>query len=286
MITGVEGYNEATFPYFPILEELTEDICDRQMTPLEAYDLFDQRRAIARLNPYIDYCSTAITTGGHARREDLTVPEVIEANTLTARRIALVLHNQLALDGRETVLPVDLGSTGWVQSEYMEFWFMTIAGLDFTGRKHLSLGFTQLRSSMDESLRRLEVDLAVMNGKDIDRSLKVEQFARFALGMAAGLKRFGDHLRPASKLVQFVDTQHSLGSFGEGVFADDLHIPKARLVPVGPVPELEAVHDTKLKDDFKIILSNGGEITIAAEESTLVVKRNDVPTLSAARQDA
>lgn len=275
MNTVVEGYERDTFPYYPILEELTDDIRVGDWSALEAYYNFDRRRHEADLTPYIDYASTAVTTGGHARREDLTVPEIIEANTITARRIASHLHHNGSIEGREVVLPVDLGNTGWKQAEFMKFWILVLSGVDCSSWSHRPLPYGQLETAIDRGIQMAGVDLLTMNNKDVSRAEKSDQFAKFALGMAAGVRSVREFLQPARALRQFVDTTISLGCFGEAVFADELKIPKHRLVALQPASDEMAAYDEPLKEEVKIMRAHDADITVAAAGTTLRLQRNN-----------
>src|SRR3712207_5312790 len=96
------------FAYRPLLEELTGVIDERGFDPFEAYQWLHEKQAAFGLHPET-YCSTSITSGGHARDNSLEMREVIRRNTDSAKLLA----EQLALDGQirpeSAVEPVCVG---------------------------------------------------------------------------------------------------------------------------------------------------------------------------------
>lgn len=117
----VDGYTPEKFPISEIFSELTSSVLENTSDPIEAYWDFEGtliRRGIGRA---LIYGSTSITSGGHARTPGADMGHIIQSNTRTARELASVLEESGALEGPELILPVDLGKTGWNQSQFMVF---------------------------------------------------------------------------------------------------------------------------------------------------------------------
>jgi hypothetical protein len=128
-----EGYDTRDFPYAEILSDITQETIDEGLPPIEAYLRFLKKRDGAELSPNFDYASTAISSAGHSRQaltKNLSIGQIIAANTDTARQVVGLMNQQKTLVGKRVVLPVDLGNTRWSQSSFMLYWGLTIAGLD------------------------------------------------------------------------------------------------------------------------------------------------------------
>ena len=264
-------YNREIFPYAGILEDLTTKIKTQKMAPVEAYAAFLDERDALGLSIYFDYPSTSITTGGHARVPGKQMGEVIAANTRTARQMVALLHKQGTLLGKEVVLPVDLGNTGWKQSEFLTYWCLTLAGLDVRQMRNVPQGLTVFEQHLTTSLRNGGVDLSLMNDSKVDRELRRPEYGRFVKAMAGVAKEATVSRTPAHRLISLVDPQISVGCWAESEFAQQLDIPRQKIVPVKPASINEAVPVPTLREDITVITALGGTVCVAAEGSMLTL---------------
>jgi hypothetical protein len=151
------------FSYRPILVELTETVNDRRLDPYEAYRwLYEQQTELA-LAPET-YCSSSITSGGHARDESLEMREIIARNTQSALLFAEQLAIDDQLDPASAIEPVAVGKTHWNQAQFMEFWLSVIGGYEFT-KGFAARDVDNLRRSAEEAFRSVELDMDLMVSK-------------------------------------------------------------------------------------------------------------------------
>lgn len=268
-------YDRARFPYAGILQDLTEQIRTAGYEPFEAYEKFLNARDNEKLRPYFDYASTSITTGGHARREDLDMRTVIAKNTKTARDILNLLDAQGTLLGREVVLPVDLGKVGWGQSDFMAYWGLTLAGPDL--RKLPNVQRIHADSEFNIFMRREGVDIDLMNS-NMSRDERRPEYMKFVRALAEFVGKLETTSMPAHRLISLVDTSISLGCEAEKELAKTLKIPTQQIVPVKPALVDEAVPVPTVREDLKIITALGGTVCVAAKGSMLTLVSHDAAT--------
>lgn len=265
----VPEYTAERFPYSEILHDLTDTVRERGMSPVEAYSTFLDMRDVADVDPYFDYASTSITTGGHARYMQ-GIGGIIEANTRTAQQMVTLLDDQGTLTGRRVILPVDMGKTGWGQSDFMTFWALTISGFDVRQLPEGVQGVTQFEYDLDQKLRDRGVDLEIMDSKQ-DRETRSPHYDGFIDAYVAAMQGTSVRCLPAYRMISLVDPEISLGCSAEKRLAQTLHIPINRIVPVQPVQMEEAVPVPTLREDMNIITAAGGVICVAASGSMLTL---------------
>ena len=284
MSERVLEYNAGNFPISGIFADLTEQVRSTGMEPLEALTTFDDQLAIRGLGRRIlDYDSTSITTGGHARVPGKGIGEVIAANTRTARQIITVLEAAGAVEASESMLAPDLGKTGWDQTRYMGFWLMANAGPDLRAVASRPAGLTALGHDVQQQLETHGVDLAVMGDMSLDREARRPEYVKFARAYAdtvKGLERSGIPMRPVRRFLSLVDPGISLGCYAERVFADTIGIPRFRVIPVQSLPvesAPDAVASPVLQEDLRIIQAHGGSICVAGAGARLILQRDSTP---------
>ena len=76
------GLND--FTYRPLLQKLTLEVNDQGLDPYEAYQWLQAESEKAHINADY-YLSTSITSGGHARDNELDLRSIIDRNTESAR---------------------------------------------------------------------------------------------------------------------------------------------------------------------------------------------------------
>jgi hypothetical protein len=269
MSEHVPGYTPDRFPYSAILSDMTGWVEQHSIGPVEAYAGFLDERERRGLSPYFDYASTSITTGGHARYMDDTAG-VIAANTRTARQMVELLDDQGTITGRRMILPVDLGKTGWSQSEFMTFWALTISGPDLRDLPNDIQGLTTFEDDLDQQLRNHGVDLSVMDSH-LGREERNPHYIRFIDAYVGAMQNTGVRCLPAYRMVSLVDPEISLGCSAEMRLARELGIPVNRVVPVKPATVEEAVPVPTLKQDMNVITAAGGVVCVAARGSMLTL---------------
>lgn len=86
------NYSAKLFPFAGILEQLTQEFKAKDTGPLSAYTRFQFLRRAHGLLSGADYCSTSITSSGHARINTLAANEVIARNTASGRQLVAERH--------------------------------------------------------------------------------------------------------------------------------------------------------------------------------------------------
>lgn len=276
---SVEGYTPEKFPISEIFSELTESIRENETQPIEAYWDFENTLVRRGLQRVLDYGSTSITSGGHARIiPDADMGHIIQSNTHTARELVTVLEASGAIQGDEMALPVDLGKTGWNQSQFMVFWSLVIGGPDLRHAKGTRV-FANLENQISERMKEHEVDDLVMADVSLGHDVRRPEYKKFAEAFAH-LFFERDDCKPVRRFISLVDPQLSLGAYAERVLAWEMDIDLFRVAAVKPASIEEAVKLPKLKEDLKIIQAHGGEVVVAQKDSMLTLVRD--PALASA----
>jgi hypothetical protein len=271
-----DAYTRDRFPYAGILQDLTDTTIENQMGPVQAYATFLDLRDQRVRDPHYMYGSSAITTGGHAHYMD-NAREIVQANTRTAQRIATLLDYQGAILGRRLRLSVDLGYTGWTQDQYMTHWCLQIAGLDVREfAKQDMQGLSNFEATIGHTVGEFGTDLEVMNNSKLDRETRSREYARHILAMAHVVKHADVSSLPAYGIVQMVDGKHSLGTFFEKEYGDEIGVPVSQVAAVKPATIADAVPAgfQRLREDLEVITAHGGEV-IAERGSILTLVRAD-----------
>lgn len=203
------------FLYRPVLEELTTVVNDQGLDPFEAYAWLYQKQAELGLQAD-NYCSTSITSGGHARNDSLEMRDIITANTASAALLA----EQLAIDIDDfvpaaTVEPVFVGKTHWNQAQFMEFWLSDIGGFHLTSN-FVARDTDSLRTTVQTAYQRENLDLEFMISKAPAEDRAPEYFKMASA--FAGIIQSGQEASPIKRLIRMIDPDKSLGAQTERIF--------------------------------------------------------------------
>jgi len=152
------------FSYRPLLQELTEVVNTEQLDPYEAYNWLHEQGDAKKLEPQV-YCSSSITSGGHARDESLHMREVIARNTESARMLAEQLAADRQIRPESAIEPVFVGKTHWDQAQFMEFWLSVIGGFQFTPG-FVARDVDDLRTAARHAFAEVELDMPRMVSRE------------------------------------------------------------------------------------------------------------------------
>ncbi len=284
----VPEYTHERFSIAGVLSELTHEVKQKGLEPFEAFVVLRQELGTLGLRHTLAYASTSITTGGHARRmaaspandvlriTPLTIGDVIAANTRTAQLMIAQLERKGDVEAKDVILPVDLGNTGWNQTEFMKFWALVIGVTnleDMTG--HTLQGLVGLEHELEEGLARDGVDVELMSSKTASLDDRRPEYYRFVDSYARTLRGQRVQPEPVRRFIQLVDTGISLGCDAERRLANDFGVPAFKLAPMRPATIDEATADVPLlQEDLRIITAYGGEVAIASKGSSLTLVRS------------
>jgi hypothetical protein len=196
--------------------------------------------------------------------------QIVAANTDTARQVVGLMDRQGTLAGRQVVLPVDLGNTGWSQSNFMLYWGLTIAGPDLRDQESIPGALDNFGRRFGELLARREVDLEVMNNSAIERDVREPHYLGYVASLAATVQGTDVKTHSASSMLSLIDPQASLGCTAEAYLADEIGIPRMRIAAMEPGRMQEAVPLPTLREDMTAIMALGGQVLIAQRNSVLV----------------
>ncbi len=239
------------FAYRPLLQELTSSVVDEGLDPYEAYQWLYEHSENAGLQANT-YCSTSITSGGHARDESLEMRDVIERNTESARLLSEQLAHDRQIEPAAAIEPVFVGKTHWNQPEFMEFWLSVIGGYTFT-TGFVSRDVNNLRASAKSAFQSHELDVDLMSSK---ASAEVRAVEYFKMSNAfANLITSGTPAKPIDIVIRMIDTELSLGAQTERAFARQIGSRVMNIAVVKPAqPEdLFAVNRVLAEDTARLI---------------------------------
>ena len=239
------------FPYRPVLQELTGVVNERQLDPYEAYCWLYEQSGRLDLNAQT-YCSSSITSGGHARDESLRMQDIIARNTESARLLADQLAADGQIDSRSAIEPVFVGKTPWNQAEFMEFWLSVIGGYELTAG-YTARDVDNLRTKARESFEISGLDMDTMLSK---QPAEVRAAEYFKMSSAfAGLITAGMDASPIGTVVRMIDTDMSLGSQTERAFARQIgsKVMNISLVKPATPDELSPVNHALAVDSARLI---------------------------------
>ena len=252
-------YNPEAFPYAGIFDQLTDESIAEGLGPMTAYVRFQAKRRAAGLLSGADYCSSAITTGGHSRRNYLSKIDIIRNNTANARQLATELVQKGCLHARSVILPVDLGYIPtWQQADYMMFWLAVISGFDL-GDRPRTQKIDNLRRRLVDELEAAHIRLDVMNDPDTPPPTRGAEYFKFARAFAAIVANYRPEPHSAHRIINLIDTDTSLGCQTERLFSHLRGIPVYDVKVTGPARHpAYAFRNLELYRDLKLIFSYGG----------------------------
>lgn len=202
-------------PLREALTELTFEAEDEGLDPFGAYVRLSEK--LGRLGVTAEaYCSSSITSGGHARDSSLEIGQVITRNTDTALSIGDELFEVGQLNPKTTIEAVTLGKLPWKQSDYMTFWLSTMAGLQSHGHG-VHVAMQDFRRDFEAAQRRdEELDMDIYDSRQ-STEIRAPHYFNHANLFAATAQQHD--ARPVDKLVRLVDPDTSLGAQTENLFA-------------------------------------------------------------------
>lgn len=257
-MSEVLAYNRDNFPFAGVFEDLTEKANRYSQTPLEAYLWYQKVRQFRGLRPGPDYCSSSITSGGHARCPDIDSLAVIKKNTDTAQSYMSELAMAAVIHAKHVILPADLGYIPhWRQSDYITMWLATIGGIDL-GLGTTNNNATRFEMALDRQLDIEEVDLELMNNSSMTGFERAIQYFKFAGAFTTATATLDREPHSVHRIINLVDTELSLGSRTERVFAHTKGIPVYAVEVAGPGPlAYDAIVNPVLRQDLELIVKYG-----------------------------
>lgn len=244
-------------PYRTILLELTDAANSAELDPYEAHVELRQHMGLRGLQ--LDaYGSSSITSGGHARNNDLQFSDVIARNTDTALDMCDELYKSKQLDPMSTIEAVTLGKVRhWSQSDYMTFWLATMAGLRWSGHG-IAREIDDFRLKFDQLCAENEdLDMGVYNDSTLEAKQRVSHYFEHANVFARSVQ--GSETEPVKKIAQLVDPDTSLGAQTERVFAKLIgaQVFRVALARTGLTPTSDFVKQRLVADSSSIVVFGG-----------------------------
>lgn len=243
--------SEKAFLHRPILEELTDEVKDKGFDPYEAYVWLYEKQKNNKLRSET-YCSTSITSGGHARDDSLSIQEIIARNNESAKMLA----EQLAFDGQinpeTSIEPVFVGKTGWNQAEYMEFWLSVIGGFEFD-KGSLASGVDGLRSSIQRAFKEEKFNIDIINS-NVSADERAKEYFKMSSAFAELILK-GAPATPIDKVIRMIDTEQSLGAQTERAFARQIgsKVMNICLIKPAEIKDLATINRVLYKDIDRLI---------------------------------
>jgi len=250
------------------LDELTTEA--KGLDPFDAYIRLRERVVSEPGLGIEDYCSSSITSGGHARDESLDMGQVIARNTKLALDICDELYGVGQLNPKTAVEAVMLGKLPWKQSDYMTFWLSTMAGLPSGGHGILQT-ITDFREDLDVALRSSDtLDMEMYDSKAPAEERAPHYFEHASI--FAAIARQYD-AQPVGRLVRLVDPDMSLGAQTENVFARLMgtNVFKVGIAEIGEAGPSEANMPRQLVADTQRLIRFGATIFDTLKRQQLVL---------------
>jgi len=246
---------QADRPFRDALVELTFEANTEVLDPFEAYIRLRHKMGELGLHAE-DYCSSSITSGGHARDDNLSMGEVIQRNTDTAMKLCDELFTVGQLNPRTAVEAVVLGKIAWKQSDYMTFWLATMAGLPARGHG-VAQAINNFRNDFEIALRDSDsLDMSIYDSKESPNT-RAPHYFEHAQRFAATAQQHNPE--PVHRLIRLVDPEMSLGAQTENVFARLMGtgVFRVAIAETGIEPSQHNTSDALLKDMEPIIRFGG-----------------------------
>jgi len=211
MSETLPAYDRDNFPYAGLFEDLTQEIQEGSMLPVEAYVRYTNMREEQQLGPQFDYLGTENSMIG------------------VARSVAQQLSHEGTLASHELVLPVDLGNVGWVRSDRVAFRGLVLAGADLRPLAQ-RIGYSGFERQLARAERGWGVQLDVMN--DVTQSPLTQrvQYDRFATSLSNTLLATDAVRVPARSLISLGEPELSVDCWTEWRMAQRLGIPTKHAV--------------------------------------------------------
>ena len=262
---------ETQRPIRQMLTKLTFEANESHIDPFEAYALLMHRVGVAGLRADV-YCSSSITSGGHARVPDLDIGSVIRRNTDTALDMVDELVRVGQLDPRSSVEAVALGKIRhWTQSDYMELWLSVMSGIEATGAGAAARVDGFRRTFHDRRDNHDTLDMAMYNNSAVSPAERATHYFTHAQTFY-DLTSEVDH-SPVAKLVRLVDPDQSLGAQTENVFARLQGTPvyNVAVAETGIRPNADHMPDRLVRDHDTIVAFGGAVFDTVRRQQLILV---------------
>ena len=265
--------SEITAPLRSQLQELTHEINETGVDPFEGYELMCRR--LGKLGLWFDtYCSSSITSGGHARNNDLNIGQIIQKNTDSAFDLCDELFKVGQLSPRKAIEAVAVGKiNGWGQSDYMEFWLNVMARPrhDGAGAAHR---LDTLRNNFAGALdQHSEVDMTIYNSSKFTAEQRAPHYIKHADIYADVVRQADIEATPIDRLVRLIDTDTSLGAQTENYFAKimGIQVMNVAIAQVGNDHLPAHYPSSRLVKDTDDIVRFGGHVFSTERRTQLVL---------------
>lgn len=265
--------SEIATPLRSELQELTHEINETGVDPFEGYELMCRR--LGNLGLWFDtYCSSSITSGGHARNNDLNIGQIIQKNTDSAFDLCDELFKVGQLSPRKSIEAVAVGKiNGWGQSDYMEFWLNVMARPrhDGAGTAHR---LDTLRGNFTDAINQNhEIDMAIYNSSEFTAAQRAPHYIKHADIYADVVRKTDVGANPIDRLVRLIDTDTSLGAQTENYFAKvmGIQVMNVAVAQVGSNRLPANYPASKLVKDTDDIVRFGGHVFSTERRSQLVL---------------
>jgi hypothetical protein len=274
--TEPHGYNANHFPFAAIFQQLTQELQDHPAGPLSAYVRYQYLRRQSNLRAGADYCSTSITSSGHARHIGLDIEQIIAKNTEAAQRLVAQLVGKGTLHPKSVIVPVDLGYIpGWRQSDYISFWLAIIAGFDL-GLRPRAGKVKQLEDRIFAGLLADNINLGLMNSQTANTVTRAPEYFKFARTFARVAANFQPEAHGSHRIINLIDPQDSLGCQTERLFAKLRGIPVYSVGVTGPSKTASAAFtDHTLYEDLETIVRYGGTSVEFVGQDTFILRHEE-----------
>jgi|GEM_PF-5451648 len=198
---------------------------------------------------YDSYLQTVITGGGHVYDPSLVEARAVERNIDTGLRVASELHEEGVVDLNTAVEAAAMPTIeGWQPDQWMTFWPLIIARLDFAQLRPSRLEYLehQFEGLVQEHIRYGGLDMDIYRDRSIEKSMRLGHYLIHATAVREMLTLNKVPIDPVSRVISLVGTDDSVGSSAERYFAKalDVRIFKSVLAKVEPLaPEDLSDHD-------------------------------------------
>jgi hypothetical protein len=262
---------EIATPLRSELQSLTVEINETGVDPFEAYELLCRR--LGNLGLWFDtYCSSSITSGGHARNDSLNMGEVIRKNTDSAHDLCDELFRVGQLDPQSTIEAVAVGKiSNWAQSDYMEFWLNVMARPRHDGAG-VARRLDELRNDFTRAIEQNDdIDMATYNNPAFSAEERAPQYIKHADIYTDVIQ--GTEHAPISRLVRLIDADTSLGAQTENYFAKvmGISVMNVAVAQVGNQRLPAHYPAPRLVNDTDEIVRYGGRVFHTKQRTQLVL---------------
>jgi hypothetical protein len=189
---------------------------------------------------YDSYLQTVITGGGHAYDPTLDGERAVQRNIETGLTVAEELHNEGIVDLTTSVEAAAMPAIdGWLPDDWMTFWPLVMARLDYTQIRPHRLDYLEerLQAQLYEHINYGGLNMNEYRDRTIPKSRRLGHYLTHINAVREMLTLNHVPMHPVSRVISLVGTEESVGSTAERDFARALNIRrfKAVLAKVEPL---------------------------------------------------